>query len=222
MARYNFCRVHQTLRVTPGMAAGLRLTGHIWTVRERLTARLSGLPFEEAGERSAHAMRRIYMTALFFTLTASAVHGQAPRPSPSEAVAVLRANRSPADLTDTPLFVPERPEALWLLGPRSDTPWAWPPEAFTPIAPLSRQPFLTYERGVHGRAGHTGGAFWPCGPFPSVGSCGSSLPASASAAPFGMGFDQAPAAFLRTAPPLKAETTGKPKGKRPRKADATK
>jgi hypothetical protein len=55
-------------------------------------------------------MRRIYVTALFFTLTASAVHGQAPRASPSEAVAVLRANRSPADLTDTPLFVPEQPE----------------------------------------------------------------------------------------------------------------
>jgi hypothetical protein len=36
MARYNFCRVHQTLRVTQGMEAGL--TDHIWTVRELLTA----------------------------------------------------------------------------------------------------------------------------------------------------------------------------------------
>jgi IS1 family transposase len=32
---YNFCRVHQTLRVTPAMEAGL--TYHIWTVDEMLT-----------------------------------------------------------------------------------------------------------------------------------------------------------------------------------------
>lgn len=31
---YNFCRVHQTLRVTPAMEAGW--TDHIWTVRELL------------------------------------------------------------------------------------------------------------------------------------------------------------------------------------------
>jgi len=29
---YNFCRVHQTLRVTPAMEAGL--TDHVWTVEE--------------------------------------------------------------------------------------------------------------------------------------------------------------------------------------------
>jgi len=29
---YNFCRVHQTLRVTPAMEAGL--TDHIWTLAE--------------------------------------------------------------------------------------------------------------------------------------------------------------------------------------------
>src|SRR5438445_7142382 len=29
---YNFCRVHQTLRVTPAMQAGL--TDHVWTVEE--------------------------------------------------------------------------------------------------------------------------------------------------------------------------------------------
>jgi hypothetical protein len=34
-AWYNFCRVHQTLRVTPAMEAGL--TDHVWTVRELLT-----------------------------------------------------------------------------------------------------------------------------------------------------------------------------------------
>jgi hypothetical protein len=31
-AFYNFCRVHQTLRVTPAMEAGI--TDHIWTVEE--------------------------------------------------------------------------------------------------------------------------------------------------------------------------------------------
>jgi transposase-like protein len=33
---YNVCRVHQTLRVTPAMEAGL--TDHIWTIEEMLTA----------------------------------------------------------------------------------------------------------------------------------------------------------------------------------------
>ena len=32
MAWYNFCRVHQTLRVTPAMQAGL--TDHVWTMQE--------------------------------------------------------------------------------------------------------------------------------------------------------------------------------------------
>lgn len=31
-AHYNFCRVHQTLRVTPAMQAGL--TDHVWTIEE--------------------------------------------------------------------------------------------------------------------------------------------------------------------------------------------
>jgi len=31
-AHYNFCRVHQTLRVTPAMEAGL--TNHVWTIQE--------------------------------------------------------------------------------------------------------------------------------------------------------------------------------------------
>jgi len=33
-AWYNFCRVHQTLRITPVMEAGV--TNHIWTVEELL------------------------------------------------------------------------------------------------------------------------------------------------------------------------------------------
>jgi hypothetical protein len=31
-AYYNFCRVHQTLRVTPAMEAGL--TNHVWGLEE--------------------------------------------------------------------------------------------------------------------------------------------------------------------------------------------
>ena len=32
---YNFCRVHQSLRVTPAMEAGL--AGHVWTIKELIT-----------------------------------------------------------------------------------------------------------------------------------------------------------------------------------------
>jgi hypothetical protein len=32
--QYNFCRIHQSLRVTPGMEAGL--TDHVWSVEELL------------------------------------------------------------------------------------------------------------------------------------------------------------------------------------------
>jgi hypothetical protein len=34
MAFFNFCRVHQTLRITPAMEAGI--ADHIWTVQELL------------------------------------------------------------------------------------------------------------------------------------------------------------------------------------------
>jgi transposase InsO family protein len=34
VAWYNFCRVHQTLRVTPAMEA--QLMEHVWTIRELL------------------------------------------------------------------------------------------------------------------------------------------------------------------------------------------
>jgi hypothetical protein len=36
MASFNFCRVHQTLRVTPAMEAGI--TDRVWTLTELLTA----------------------------------------------------------------------------------------------------------------------------------------------------------------------------------------
>lgn len=32
---YKFCRIHQTLRVTPAMEAGL--TDHVWTLAEPIT-----------------------------------------------------------------------------------------------------------------------------------------------------------------------------------------
>ena len=38
-AHYNFCRVHETLRVTPAMQLGL--TDHIWSIGELMDAALS-------------------------------------------------------------------------------------------------------------------------------------------------------------------------------------
>jgi IS1 family transposase len=39
-AHYNFCRVHQTLRVTPAMEAGI--ADHVWSIDELLAATLEG------------------------------------------------------------------------------------------------------------------------------------------------------------------------------------
>ena len=39
-AHYNFCRVHEALRITPAMHLGV--TDHIWTVRELVDAALNG------------------------------------------------------------------------------------------------------------------------------------------------------------------------------------
>jgi IS1 family transposase len=39
-AHYNFCRVHEALRITPAMQLGV--TDHIWTVRELVDAALNG------------------------------------------------------------------------------------------------------------------------------------------------------------------------------------
>jgi hypothetical protein len=39
---FNFCRVHESLRVTPAMQAGL--ASHIWTVEELVEAALSAKP----------------------------------------------------------------------------------------------------------------------------------------------------------------------------------
>ena len=35
MCWYNFCRVHQTLRVTPAMEAGI--TDHVWSLEELIS-----------------------------------------------------------------------------------------------------------------------------------------------------------------------------------------
>ena len=43
---YNFCRVHQTLRVTPAMEAGL--TDHVWSIGELVGLIKKGTPQEEA------------------------------------------------------------------------------------------------------------------------------------------------------------------------------
>jgi IS1 family transposase len=48
---YNFCRVHQTLRVTPAMEAGL--TDHVWSVEELVTL----LPKPEAAKRGPYKKR---------------------------------------------------------------------------------------------------------------------------------------------------------------------
>jgi len=47
-AYYNFCRVHQTLRITPAMEAGL--TDHVWGVKELIAL----LPKEEAKKRGPY------------------------------------------------------------------------------------------------------------------------------------------------------------------------
>jgi hypothetical protein len=42
VAHFNFCRVHEALRVTPAMAQ--RLTDHVWTIGELLSACLDNAP----------------------------------------------------------------------------------------------------------------------------------------------------------------------------------
>jgi IS1 family transposase len=39
-AHYNFCRVHETLRITPAMQLGV--TDHVWSIRELIDAALDG------------------------------------------------------------------------------------------------------------------------------------------------------------------------------------
>jgi IS1 family transposase len=48
---YNFCRIHQTLRVTPAMEAGL--SDHVWSIEEVVAL----LPKEESGPRGPYKKR---------------------------------------------------------------------------------------------------------------------------------------------------------------------
>jgi IS1 family transposase len=49
VAHYNFCRVHETLRVTPAMQLGV--TDHIWTIGELVDAALEGVIPAPRGRR---------------------------------------------------------------------------------------------------------------------------------------------------------------------------
>lgn len=50
VAHYNLCRVHEALRVTPGMQVGV--TDHIWTISELVTAVLDGVTPEPQGRKA--------------------------------------------------------------------------------------------------------------------------------------------------------------------------
>jgi hypothetical protein len=39
-AHYNFCRVHEALRITPAMQLGV--TDHVWTINELVSVALTG------------------------------------------------------------------------------------------------------------------------------------------------------------------------------------
>ncbi len=49
VAHYNFCRVHETLRVTPAMQLGV--TAHVWTIGELVDAALDGVVPAPGGRR---------------------------------------------------------------------------------------------------------------------------------------------------------------------------
>ena len=50
-AFYNFCRVHQTLRVTPAMEAGL--SDHVWSLEELVNL----MPTAESKKRGPYSKR---------------------------------------------------------------------------------------------------------------------------------------------------------------------
>src|SRR5205085_4481008 len=49
VAHYNLCRIHEALRITPAMH--LRVTDHVWTVRELVNAALTGEISEPVGRK---------------------------------------------------------------------------------------------------------------------------------------------------------------------------
>jgi hypothetical protein len=52
---YNFCRIHQSLRITPAMAAGV--TDHVWSIEEVCA-------LSQASNSSRHAERFMVLRAL--------------------------------------------------------------------------------------------------------------------------------------------------------------
>jgi len=55
-AHYNFCRVHETLRITPAMQLGV--TGHIWSISELIDAALAGEVPQGSGPEFPHNLDR--------------------------------------------------------------------------------------------------------------------------------------------------------------------
>jgi hypothetical protein len=54
VAHYNFCRVHETLRITPAMPLGV--TDHIWTIGELVDAALERVLPAPGGRRYGRFM----------------------------------------------------------------------------------------------------------------------------------------------------------------------
>ncbi|MRG91662.1 IS1 family transposase [Polyangium spumosum] len=99
VAFYNFCRVHETLRVTPAMEAGL--TDHVWTVDELLREALGApvqekpkvrpLRLPETGTAKELPGGRGWLRAVPSTGKAGASAGAPTPPRPPEAPAVRAA-----------------------------------------------------------------------------------------------------------------------------------
>jgi len=49
VAHYNFCRVHEALRVTPAMQLGI--ADHVWTLGELVAAALDGMIPQPRGNK---------------------------------------------------------------------------------------------------------------------------------------------------------------------------
>lgn len=57
VAHYNFCRLHETLRITPAMASGV--TDHVWSLGELIEAALSILAVELPDGQPVEAVRAL-------------------------------------------------------------------------------------------------------------------------------------------------------------------
>lgn len=90
-AHYNFCRIHETLRVTPAMEAGI--TDHVWSVAELVRAALDEAPAtkpekkalrlpETPAEVPAAPSRELPNGRGFLRLVGGAAAPKAPPPSP--------------------------------------------------------------------------------------------------------------------------------------------